>query len=75
VMLATYFREDGVGDYARYIGVGFTFVFIVVVVTGGGFLLDHLFGTLPLFLLLGLGAGFGASFYYIYLELKKLGGG
>jgi len=74
-MAATYSREDNVGDYARYIGVGFTFVFIVVIVSGGGFLLDRLFGTLPLFLLIGLGVGFTTSFYYVYLELKKLGGG
>lgn len=74
-MATTYFRGDNVGDYARYIGVGFTFVFIVVVLASGGFLLDKLFGTLPLFLLIGLGVGFAASFYYVYQELKKLGGG
>ncbi len=32
-------------------------------------------GTLPLFLLLGLGLGFAGSLYYVFLALKKLGSG
>ena len=62
-------------DYARYIGVGFAFVLTVVIPTAAGFFLDKVFGTLPLLLLLGLGLGFAGGLYYVYLEMKKLGGG
>jgi len=62
-------------NYARYIGVGFTFVFIVVVPAAVGFFVDKILGTLPLILLLGLGLGFAAALYYVYREMKKLGGG
>jgi ATP synthase protein I len=62
-------------DYARYIGVGFTFVFIVVVPAAVGFFVDKGFGTLPLFLLLGVGLGFAGALYYVYREMNKLGGG
>lgn len=48
---------------------------ILAVLTTGGFFLDRFFGTLPLFLLLGLGGGFAASLYYVYLALKSLGSG
>lgn len=62
-------------DYARYIGVGFAFVLTVVIPTAVGFFLDKVLGTLPLFLLLGLGLGFAGGLYYVYQEMKKLGGG
>ncbi len=45
------------------------------VLTAGGFFMDRMLGTLPLFLLLGLGIGFGGSLYYVYLALKELGSG
>ena len=45
---------------------------ILGVLTTGGFLVDRMLGTLPLFLLLGLGLGFAGSLYYVFLELKKL---
>lgn len=62
-------------DYARYIGVGVAMICIIAALTGGGYLLDGLLGTLPLFLLLGMAAGFAVALYYVYLKLKKLGGG
>ncbi len=62
-------------NYARYLGVGFTFVLIVVAPAAGGFFVDGVLGTLPLFLLVGLGLGFAGALYYVYLEMKKLGGG
>jgi len=69
-------QRNGASDnYARYIGVGFTFVFIVVVPAAIGFFVDKTFGTLPLLLLLGLGLGFAAALYYVYREMKKVGGG
>jgi len=69
-------QRNGASDnYARYIGVGFTFVFIVVVPAAVGFFVDKSFGTPPLFLLLGLGLGFAGALYYVYREMQKLGGG
>ena len=63
------------GNYARYIGVGFTFVATIAALAVGGFLLDDLAGTLPLFTIVGLVAGFAGGLYYVYLVLKKIGGG
>jgi ATP synthase protein I len=69
-------QRNGASDnYARYIGVGFTFVFIVVIPAAVGFFVDKTFGTLPLLLLLGLGLGFAAALYYVYREMNKVGGG
>jgi ATP synthase protein I len=69
-------QRNGASDnYARYIGVGFTFVFIVVVPSAIGFFVDKTFGTLPLLLLLGLGLGFAAALSYVYREMNKVGGG
>lgn len=74
-MSYTSFREGGMGsDHGRLIGVGVAFIFIVAALTGAGYVLDSLLGTLPLFLLLGVAGGFAASLYYVYVQLKKLGG-
>jgi ATP synthase protein I len=62
-------------DYARFIILGFTFILILGILTVAGFFLDRLLGTLPLFLLVGLGLGFAGGLYYIYLALQKLDGG
>lgn len=62
-------------DYARYIGVGVTILLIIAGLTAGGYLLDSLLGTVPLFLLLGVVSGFAVALFYTYLQLKKLGGG
>lgn len=72
LMSYTSFREGGMGSY---IGVGVAIICIVAALTGGGYALDRMLGTLPLFLLLGLAAGFAVALYYVYLQLKKLGGG
>ncbi|HZY65241.1 MAG TPA: AtpZ/AtpI family protein [Rubrobacteraceae bacterium] len=75
-MVYTSFREGGMGsDYARYVGVGVTILLIIAGLTAGGYLLDSLLGTVPLFLLLGVVAGFAVALFYTYLQLKKLGGG
>ncbi|MDQ3942626.1 MAG: AtpZ/AtpI family protein [Actinomycetota bacterium] len=67
-------RDTGPG-YARLFGVGFTLIFIIGVLTAAGFFVDKLFGTLPLFLIVGLGIGFAGGLYYVYLALKSLGDG
>ncbi len=41
-------RNQASGDYARFVGLGFTFMFIIAAFTVGGYLLDRLSGTLPL---------------------------
>ncbi len=68
-------RDNSDGNYARFFHVGFAFMFIIAVFTVGGYLLDWFLGTLPLFLLLGMLVGFGASLYYLFTALKQVGGG
>ncbi|HZC03361.1 MAG TPA: AtpZ/AtpI family protein [Gammaproteobacteria bacterium] len=63
------------GNYARYLYLGFTLVLILSVLVVVGFFVDKLLGTLPLFLLVGLGLGFAGGLYYLYLALEKLGDG
>ncbi|MCA1717573.1 MAG: AtpZ/AtpI family protein [Actinobacteria bacterium] len=62
-------------DYARFIILGFTFVLILGILTVAGFFVDRLLGTLPLFLLVGLGVGFAGGLYYMYVALQNLDGG
>lgn len=70
-------RKNGGGSasYGRYIGVGFTFLLVTAGSAVVGFFLDRLFGTLPLFLMIGLLAGFVGGLYYLYLILKRLENG
>ena len=63
------------GNYARFFHVGFAFMFIIAAFTAGGYLLDRLVGTLPLFLLLGMLVGFAGALYYLFVTLGKIGGG
>ncbi len=49
-------------------------MFIIAVFTAGGYLLDRLLVTLPLFLLLGMLTGFVASLFYLFTALKRVGG-
>ncbi len=49
-------------------------MFIIAVFTAGGYLLDRLLVTLPLFLLLGMLIGFVASLFYLFTALKRVGG-
>ena len=48
---------------------------IIGVLSAGGYFVDRLLGTLPLFLLVGLVVGFVAGLYYVYQALKGLGDG
>jgi ATP synthase protein I len=66
-------RNQASGDYARFVGLGFTFMIIIAAITAGGYLLDRLFGTLPLFLLVGLLVGFGAALTYLFVSLSRVG--
>ena len=68
-------RNDSGGNYARFFHIGFAFMFIIAVFTVGGYGLDWLIGTLPLFLLLGMLVGFGAALFYLFTALKQVGGG
>jgi len=38
-----------------------------------GLVVDNLIGTLPLFLLVGLGIGFAGALYYLYRAIDELG--
>ncbi len=66
-------RNQASGDYARFVGIGFTFMIIIAAITVGGYFLDRLFGTLPLFLLVGLLVGFGAALTYLFVSLSRVG--
>ena len=67
--------NDGGGGYARLFGVGFAFLLTLGVLTAVGFFVDRLLGTLPLFLIVGLGLGFAGGLYHVYRALNTLGGG
>lgn len=75
LMLATNLRRSTTGsDYARFLGIGIVFLLILSIFVVIGFLVDNLLGTLPLFLLLGLGIGFVGGLYYLYRVVDELGG-
>ena len=67
-------RNDAGGNYARFVGLGVTLMLIFGLPTVVGFFVDRLAGTLPLFLLVGLAAGFVGGMFYVYRALQKLGG-
>ncbi len=60
------------GNYARFVSLGFAFMFVIAVFIALGYGADRLFGTLPLFLLLGMVAGLGAALYYLFVRLKDV---
>ena len=67
-------RNDASGNYARFAGLGITLLLIFGLPTMGGYFLDRLAGTLPVFLLIGLALGFTGGMFYVYRALQKLGG-
>lgn len=76
VMPGTDSHENNAGgNYARLLGVGFAFILVIGVLATVGFFVDRMLGTLPLFLLVGMGVGFAGGLYYLYLVLKRLGDG
>lgn len=68
-------RNDASGNYARFVGLGITLILIFGLPTVVGFFVDKLVGTLPLFLLIGLAAGFVGGMFYVYRALQNLDGG
>ena len=67
--------NDSNQNYARFFHIGFAFMFIIAAFTAGGYLVDWLVGTLPLFMLLGMLVGFVGALYYLYVMLKRVGSG
>ena len=66
-------RDNARGNYARFVGLGFTLILIFGLPTVVGFFLDRLAGTLPLFLLVGLAVGFvGASFPIVLAMVEQM---
>lgn len=63
------------GKYARFAGLGFTFMVMIGLFTAGGYFLDRFVGTSPLFVMLGLLFGFVAAMAFLYVRLKEMGGG
>ena len=68
-------RDNARSGYARFVGLGFTLLLLFGLPTVVGFFLDRLAGTLPLFLLIGLAAGFVGGMIYVYRALQNLDGG
>jgi F0F1-type ATP synthase assembly protein I len=67
-------RNDASNNYARFVGLGVTLILIFGLPTVVGYFLDGLAHTLPLFLLIGVAAGFVGGMFYVYRALQKLGG-
>lgn len=63
--------SGGPSKYGRLVG---TILLILVLPAMGGYFLDILAGTLPLFFLLGLVAGFVGGMVYLLSTLRKLNG-
>jgi F0F1-type ATP synthase assembly protein I len=57
------------------VGIGFVFLLILSIIGAIGFVVDGLLGTLPLFLLVGIGVGFAGGLYYLYRMIDELGRG
>jgi ATP synthase protein I len=55
---------------ASWEGIAFTLLAGIVLGFAVGYGLDRLFGTLPLFLLLGVFAGFAVALYAVFMETK-----
>jgi ATP synthase protein I len=70
---ANSWRSSTRSDYARFLGIGIVFLLILSILGAIGFFVDNLLGTLPLFLLAGLGIGFAGGMYYLYRALDELG--
>lgn len=72
---ADFHGRNAGNNYVRFLYLGFTFILVLGILTTLGFFVDRALGTLPLFLLVGLGIGFAAGLYYVYKALEDLGGG
>ena len=75
VVTSDFRRSSTRQDYARFVGIGIVFLLILSILGAIGFVVDGLLGTLPLFLLLGIGIGFAGGLYYLYRMIDELGRG
>ena len=64
-------EESGWDLFRRYGNLGIELFTAVLVGTGGGYGLDRLFGTSPLFLLIGFFFGSAAGFLNIFLVISS----
>jgi ATP synthase protein I len=62
-------------DYVRYAGLGLQFGFTVALLSLGGYALDRWAGTLPLFLLVGVGLGFAGGLISLLRHVPAARGG
>jgi len=66
--------EQG-SEYARYAGLGLQFGVTVALLALGGYALDRWAGTLPLFLLVGVGLGFAGGLISLVRHVPAVRGG
>jgi F0F1-type ATP synthase assembly protein I len=62
---------SGLGDYARYSGLAFEMIAIILGTSFGGVKLDEHFGTKPLFTVILSLFGVGASLYIVLKGILK----
>jgi F0F1-type ATP synthase assembly protein I len=62
-------------DRVRFISSGVEFFVVIGLLTGGGYWLDTWLGTLPLFTLVGLAAGFAGALWRLIRQVRPPGGG
>jgi F0F1-type ATP synthase assembly protein I len=62
-------------EYARYAGLGLQFGVTVALLSLGGYALDRWAGTLPLFLLVGVGLGFAGGMISLLRHVPAARGG
>ena len=72
---ANFWRSRTRSDYVRFLGIGIVFLLILSILGAVGLFVDNLLGTVPLFLLLGVGVGFAGGLYYLYRAIDELGSG
>jgi ATP synthase protein I len=67
-------KDDNVGremgEGYKYVSLGLTFAFGIVVFLGVGFVLDRWLGTTPIFILIGTFLGTVLSFLTVYRKLE-----
>lgn len=62
-------------QWLALLNLGWVFLATMGVTVYGGMWLDERYGTAPLFILIGVFLGFGASGWYFYETVRKLGNG
>lgn len=62
-------------QWLSLLNLGWVFLATMGITVFGGMRLDERYGTAPLFILIGVFLGFGASGWYFYETVRKLGNG